>query len=710
MTDLQIVQPWTPAGLQSSYSVAATVQGSCFSGALAAARTDAWRCSAEAEDPQQGAISQIYDPCLANPFDAESPLACISPDGDVTLLRLEAPLPQVFANPPAQHTLPLSLTLDNGDTCNLATGATITVEGVRVNYLCASGGVLIGEPNRDDAIWTARYSAGGRGSGDILTVGIASAVAFRGDTATVGWSSGSNRAGALRSVAPAPDAAAGVRLVFTFGEGGLPDYEIGYVNEPVVNSAGETQATAGQEKLRLWFRYPEPETPAYAGDPRVVIEGGENVNSAILGRSDGGDLVWYVDLDAKAGFDVLRSEDRRQLMLDLYPPEPALGRLPDVAVGSYDRSVEALSARLFAAGYLDERPADGVFDETIRQAVARFEADHGLVPDGVASPETWALLLRDVPPARSTTAARDVARAKRVLAEQSGQSQVTPFGDQPVNVRSGPGLDFSAIGLLSPGEFADVVSILPGTDPVTTWYEVCCFSEQNGWVRADVVRPYGPGEVPPAQDPPTVGDLGGIDPMNRPSRTAEGAPILYFTFDDGPMDRETRAVMDILEANDAHGTFFAIGRQVTWLPDLAREQVTRGHSVQNHTYSHTALDTVDRAGFFSEVESTQNAIYAATDTWATCLRPPYGATDGYTFQLAGELGLDVVLWTVDTQDWMRPGTEVLVDYILANASPGAIMLMHDGGGERDQTIAALEAVLPRLAEQGYVFASLCSNE
>jgi peptidoglycan/xylan/chitin deacetylase (PgdA/CDA1 family) len=107
------------------------------------------------------------------------------------------------------------------------------------------------------------------------------------------------------------------------------------------------------------------------------------------------------------------------------------------------------------------------------------------------------------------------------------------------------------------------------------------------------------------------------------------------------------------------------------------------------------------------VEQTQIAIQQATGILPTCLRPPYGATDPTTFQMAEELGLDITLWTIDTQDWRRPGTEAIVEHILDSVVPGAIILMHDGGGERSQTIAALEQVLPQLAAQGYVFERLC---
>ena len=86
-----------------------------------------------------------------------------------------------------------------------------------------------------------------------------------------------------------------------------------------------------------------------------------------------------------------------------------------------------------------------------------------------------------------------------------------------------------------------------------------------------------------------------------------------------------------------------------------------------------------------------------------CLRPPYGAVDARTAPLAAELGKALVLWDVDPQDWRQPGAGQIASYVLSHANPGAIVLMHDGGGGRSQTVAALETVLAELASRGYEF-------
>ena len=95
-----------------------------------------------------------------------------------------------------------------------------------------------------------------------------------------------------------------------------------------------------------------------------------------------------------------------------------------------------------------------------------------------------------------------------------------------------------------------------------------------------------------------------------------------------------------------------------------------------------------------------------------CLRPPYGAVDERTAPLAAELGKALVMWDVDPQDWRQPGAEQISSYVLSHASPGAIILMHDGGGGRSQTVAALETVLAKLSSRGYEFRGIpgCGGE
>jgi peptidoglycan/xylan/chitin deacetylase (PgdA/CDA1 family) len=89
------------------------------------------------------------------------------------------------------------------------------------------------------------------------------------------------------------------------------------------------------------------------------------------------------------------------------------------------------------------------------------------------------------------------------------------------------------------------------------------------------------------------------------------------------------------------------------------------------------------------------------------MRPPYGATDSFTRAYAAELGYEVVLWNIDTLDWTHPGAEAIASAVVDKVYPGAILLMHDGGGDRTQTVVALEAILRDLTGLGYALEPLC---
>ncbi len=208
----------------------------------------------------------------------------------------------------------------------------------------------------------------------------------------------------------------------------------------------------------------------------------------------------------------------------------------------------------------------------------------------------------------------------------------------------------------------------------------------------------------------------GVAPSTSPPAAAHaahggaGEPVVYLTFDDGPHPTWTPQVLEVLARHGAIATFFVLGQNVEAYPELASRLVEAGHDAENHTFDHASLDKVDRETFIAEVRDTDDAIHAAAGAQAdpiSCLRPPYGAYDAQTSALAAELGKTLTLWNVDPQDWRRPGAAQIAEHLLAHARPGAILLMHDGGGERSQTVEALETVLGELVARGYTFALLC---
>jgi peptidoglycan/xylan/chitin deacetylase (PgdA/CDA1 family) len=197
-----------------------------------------------------------------------------------------------------------------------------------------------------------------------------------------------------------------------------------------------------------------------------------------------------------------------------------------------------------------------------------------------------------------------------------------------------------------------------------------------------------------------------VAPEASSARPAASDRVVYLTFDDGPDRRYTPQVLDLLRRYDAHATFFAVGRSVEAEPALARRIVRDGHMLGNHTFSHRDLTTLGASAFFAEVDRAHAAIRRATGLSARWLRPPYGAVSASVRSLAAARGYRLALWDVDPQDWRRPGAAAIAASVLAHVRPGANVLLHDGGGDRSQTVEALGRILPALAARGYRVAAL----
>ncbi|HWD78741.1 MAG TPA: polysaccharide deacetylase family protein [Kribbella sp.] len=188
--------------------------------------------------------------------------------------------------------------------------------------------------------------------------------------------------------------------------------------------------------------------------------------------------------------------------------------------------------------------------------------------------------------------------------------------------------------------------------------------------------------------------------------TAARAPkYVYLTFDDGPSPY-TPQILKILRAYGARATFFEVGQNVARYPYLTRRVYQQGNSVQNHTWSHPDLRYLSWSVFRSQVRSTDRVIRAQTGYTPRCLRPPYGGTNKLVARRAATLGKKLRVWTIDTRDWSRPGSSVIVRRALANVHSGSVILMHDGGGNRRQTVAALPAILRSLKARGFAFTTM----
>ena len=191
------------------------------------------------------------------------------------------------------------------------------------------------------------------------------------------------------------------------------------------------------------------------------------------------------------------------------------------------------------------------------------------------------------------------------------------------------------------------------------------------------------------------------------------ARTIALTFDDGPDPRWTPEVLAVLRRHGVPATFFVIGSQVARHPNLARRMVADRHELGVHTFTHPNLQRIAPWRRKLEYSQTQMAIARAAGVKTALLRFPYSskpsAVDETNWQLAkdaGELGYLVVLNDTDSQDWARPG----VPQIVRNATPAgdspAVILFHDAGGDRTQTIEALRAFIPAMKARGYRFTTV----
>ena len=187
----------------------------------------------------------------------------------------------------------------------------------------------------------------------------------------------------------------------------------------------------------------------------------------------------------------------------------------------------------------------------------------------------------------------------------------------------------------------------------------------------------------------------------RPAAGATGPLAVALTFDDGPWPHTTAQILAILVQRQAPATFFVVGRQVQRYPDLVRQEVAAGMAVGSHSYGHPQpFDRLPVARIRDEIAHGRRTL-VPLEVRPVGFRPPGGATTSTVMAAAQELGDRTVLWSVDPADW-QPGVtaDQLVWRVLAGARPGAIVLLHDGGGDRSATVAALPAIIDGLHRLG----------
>ncbi|MBP1932013.1 polysaccharide deacetylase family protein [Ammoniphilus resinae] len=184
--------------------------------------------------------------------------------------------------------------------------------------------------------------------------------------------------------------------------------------------------------------------------------------------------------------------------------------------------------------------------------------------------------------------------------------------------------------------------------------------------------------------------------------------LIALTFDDGPSPIYTPQVLTILEHFGAHATFFQIGNRMERYPEIVEQVVESGHELGNHSMTHSYENKVGFQKFRDEITHADQIIQRYQPNHPKLFRPPGGYLDNALLQEARKQGYKVVLWSYhqELKDWSMPGAMVMANHVIRNARNGDIILLHDGGGDRHQTIQALGIFLPVLKKRGFEFVSV----
>jgi peptidoglycan-N-acetylglucosamine deacetylase len=212
-----------------------------------------------------------------------------------------------------------------------------------------------------------------------------------------------------------------------------------------------------------------------------------------------------------------------------------------------------------------------------------------------------------------------------------------------------------------------------------------------------------------AQNPPgpkaeTSTPWSAAEPAISYSAVHVDGPFIAMTFDDGPSEKLTPQLLDILARHHIHATFFVIGKNVVEHPEILQRAEREGHEIGNHSWTHPAFAKMRDDAVRAELQKTDDAIRAAIGTRPTLMRPPYGSiTARQKRWINSEFGYRIILWDVDPLDWKRPGPATVTSRIVKETRSGSIILSHD---IHPGTIAAMPDTFDRLEAKGFKFVTV----
>ncbi|MEO8439356.1 MAG: polysaccharide deacetylase family protein [Spartobacteria bacterium] len=215
----------------------------------------------------------------------------------------------------------------------------------------------------------------------------------------------------------------------------------------------------------------------------------------------------------------------------------------------------------------------------------------------------------------------------------------------------------------------------------------------------DSPAPVAPAAVRAATPPPAA-----ATPAISYSAVHVDGPYIAMTFDDGPSEKLTPELLDLLAQHHIHATFFVIGKNVAEHPEIVQRAVREGHEIGNHSWSHPAFGKMRDDRVRAELQKTDDAIQKAIGKRPLLMRPPYGSITARQKQwINQEFGYRTILWDVDPLDWKRPGPSVITSRIVKETRPGSIILSHD---IHPGTIKAMPDTFDQLEVKGFKFVTV----
>ena len=196
-------------------------------------------------------------------------------------------------------------------------------------------------------------------------------------------------------------------------------------------------------------------------------------------------------------------------------------------------------------------------------------------------------------------------------------------------------------------------------------------------------------------------------------RVKENEKLVALTFDDGPSDIWTPKILDELKKSGVKATFFMLGEHVEKYPQVARRVALEGHEIGNHTYSHGALLYYDKNELKETIKKAEVIIKKATGVTTKYFRPPKAWLSRREKKKIKEMGYEIILWSLNSKDWVNFDDKYIIKYISHNVRPGDIILFHDSGGffakeggNRWETVLAVPRLIEKLKEKGYRFVTI----